>query len=404
MLLKNRFARKAPYSDDLRAIMSIAKATESRLWLSYWPELSSQATPLVSLDGQARALDVAHIDLKDESQRASLGSFKALGAPIALIRLIQRTWPDKNFHAKDLFAGKHAEALHDFTVISATDGNHGRSLAAAAHDIGCRCVIVLHKHVSMERETAIASHGATIVRIEGNYDDSVEEAARLARENNWLVVSDTSYDGYEEIPRDVMQGYGSIPAEIFEQKGADPASACPYTHVILQGGVGGMPAGISSYIWEYYGAKRPTFIVVEPQQADCLYQSAVAGQAASTAGSVDSVMAGLACGEASPLAWRFLQPCIDFFLTIEDDEAVQAMRSLAEGAEQDPPVVSGESGAVGLAALAHIMAAAELREQTGLGADSRILLISTEGATAPDVYRKLVGKSAEEVLARQGTD
>lgn len=401
MLVENRFAVRAPYSDDLRNIMSIAKAKESREWLSHWSELTREPTPLVPLQGLARELGVARIDLKDESKRASLGSFKALGASIALIRLIQRIWPEQNYQAKDLFQGKHAQALSNFTVISATDGNHGRSLAAAAHDIGCRCVIVLHKNVSMEREEAIASHGATIVRIAGNYDASVEEAARLAEENGWRVVSDTSYDGYEEIPRDVMQGYGTIPEEILEQLEVGANDPCPYTHVFLQGGVGGMAAGIASYLNERFGAKRPTYIAVEPKQADCLYQSAIAGHAANATGSVDSVMAGLACGETSPLAWRFLQPSVDYFLTIDDGEAVEAMRVLASGQAGDAPVVSGESGAAGLAGLMHLVKNEELRIKTGLNDQARILLISTEGATAPAVYEELVGKSAAAVLASQ---
>ena len=401
MLVENRFAVRAPYSDDLRNIMSIAKAKESREWLSHWSELTREPTPLVPLQGLARELGVARIDLKDESKRASLGSFKALGASIALVRLIQRIWPERNYQAKDLFQGKHAQALSNFTVISATDGNHGRSLAAAAHDIGCRCVIVLHKNVSMEREEAIASHGATIVRIAGNYDASVEEAARLAKENDWRVVSDTSYDGYEEIPRDVMQGYGTIPEEILEQLEVGANDACPYTHVFLQGGVGGMAAGIASYLNERFGAKRPTYIAVEPKQADCLYQSAIAGRAANATGSVDSVMAGLACGETSPLAWRFLQPSVDYFLTIDDGEAVEAMRVLASGQAGDAPVVSGESGAAGLAGLMHLVKNEELRIKTGLNDQARILLISTEGATAPAVYEELVGKSAAAVLASQ---
>lgn len=404
MLIDNKHAVRGPYSEELRAIMSVAKAQESRRWLASWPELTRTATPLWSLPQLARTLGVAQIELKDESRRASLGSFKALGAPIALIRLIQRLWPGKAYAAEALFAGRHAKELSDFTVISATDGNHGRSLAAAAHDIGCRCVIVLHKNVSVEREQSIAAHGATIVRIEGNYDASVEESARLAAKNGWYVVSDTSYDGYEEIPRDVMQGYGTIVAEILEQRAARAGNACPYTHVFLQGGVGGMAAGIASYLCEQYGAERPVFVVVEPRQADCLYQSAIAGRAANATGSVDSVMAGLACGETSPLAWRFLQPAVDFFLTIEDDEAVQAMRALAQvgdAASGDVPVLSGESGAAGLAGLAHLVRDSELRRRTGLDASARVLLISTEGATAPKVYRDLVGKSAQEVLAMQ---
>lgn len=401
MLVKNRYAVRAPYSDALRNIMSIAKARESREWLSHWAELTREPTPLVPLRGLASKLGVGHIDLKDESKRASLGSFKALGASIALIRLIQRIWPEKQYHAKDLFGGKHAAELAGFTVISATDGNHGRSLAAAAHDIGCRCVIVLHKNVSMEREEAIASHGATIVRITGNYDASVEEAARLAKENGWYVVSDTSYDGYEDIPRDVMQGYGTIAEEILEQLEVGANDGCPYTHVFLQGGVGGMAAGIASYFNERFGAQRPTYVAVEPQQADCLFQSAMAGRAANATGSVDSVMAGLACGETSPLAWRFLQASVDFFLTIEDGEAVEAMRVLARADTGDAPIVSGESGAAGLAGLMHLTGNDALRAQTGLNNQARILLISTEGATAPAVYQELVGKSADDVLASQ---
>ncbi|MEJ8823787.1 diaminopropionate ammonia-lyase [Variovorax humicola] len=401
MLVENRSANRVPYSSSLRAIMSIAKAQESRQWLSHWPELTREATPLIALPGLARTLGVARIDIKDESKRASLCSFKALGAPIALIRLIQRMWPEQKFEARELFLGKHAAHLRDFTVISATDGNHGRALAAAAHAIGCRCVIVLHKNVSMERESAIAAHGARIVRIAGNYDASVEEAARLASDNRWYVVSDTSYDGYEDIPRDVMQGYGTIAAEILEQRNVRQGDASAYTHVFLQGGVGGLAAGIASYLCEQHGKDRPTMVIVEPEQADCLYQSAIAGRAANATGSVDSVMAGLACGETSPLAWRFLQPSIDFFMTIQDDEAVDAMRLLARAEASDIPVVSGESGAAGLAGLAHLLRDPDLRRKTGLGADSTILLINTEGATAPAVYRELVGKSAEDVMAAQ---
>ncbi|MEO5882720.1 MAG: diaminopropionate ammonia-lyase [Caldimonas sp.] len=399
MLVENSFAKRMAYPEELRAVMSVARAQESRARLWCWPELSREATPLVSLPGLARTLGVAGIDLKDESKRASLGSFKALGAPGALISLIQRQRPDENLVADDLFRGKHAQELREFTVVTATDGNHGLALAAAAHDIGCCCMIVLHRNVSAERERAIAARGAKIVRIAGNYDASVEEAARLAAKNDWFVVSDTSYAGYEEVPRDVMQGYGTMPAEILEQRGVEGGDACPYTHVFLQGGVGGLAAGVASYLWEWHGAGRPSFIVVEPRQADCLYQSAMAGHAARATGSVDSVMAGLACGETSPLAWRFLQPSMDFFMTIEDDDAIEAMRVLADGNDGDMPVVSGESGAAGLAGLIHLVRAAGLRLKTDLGAAAKVLLISTEGATAPHEYRHRMGRSAEDVQA-----
>jgi diaminopropionate ammonia-lyase len=370
-------------------------ADESRAWLSSWDRLSTGATPLWSLPGLASRFGLAQVCLKDESVRSTLGSFKVLGAPIALVRLILRLFPDSCFQVERVLSGAYRGQLQAFTVISATDGNHGRALAAAAQSVGCRCVIVLHAKVSREREQAIAAYGAKIVRIAGNYDDSVAVAARLAAENSWWVVSDTSYDAYEETPRDVMQGYASIAAEVCEQ-----TAGLGFSHVFLQGGVGGLAAGVSSYLWERYGENRPLFVVVEPQQADCLYQSALTGDAAKASGSTDSLMAGLACGETSPLAWRFLRPCADYFMTIEDVEAVAAMRLLAAGG-QDVPVVAGESGAAGLAGLAALCRDPRRAAQVGLNAESRVLLINTEGDTAPTVYEKLVAESGQSVRARQ---
>lgn len=396
MLIHNPNAARTTYPAELRQIMNIRRANESRDWLAGWNQLSATATPLWSLPELAARLGVGELHVKDESVRSPLGSFKALGAPIALLRLILRLFPAQGFEPKRLLRGDYRRQLNEFTVISATDGNHGRALAAAAQSIGCRCVIVLHANVSVEREQAIAAYGAQIVRIAGNYDESVAVAARLAAENGWKVVSDTSYAGYEDIPRDVMQGYGTMVAEIAEQ-----TEGKRFTHVFLQGGVGGLAAGVASYLWELCDEQRPVFVVVEPQQADCLYQSALKGEAANATGSVDSVMAGLACGETSPLAWRFLRPCVDWFMTIEDAEAVAAMRELAAGGERDVPIVSGESGAAGLAGLTLLCRDRSLAAPLGLDAESCVLLINTEGDTAPAVYQQLVAESAQSVRARQ---
>ena len=399
MLFLNPRATRADYPAELSAIMNIAQAHQSREWLSSWRGIHRPATPLYDLPDAAARCQVGRLCLKDESVRSPLGSFKALGAPIALVRQILRLHPD--FEPAAILTGRYAEALRGYTVISATDGNHGRGLAAAAQDAGCRCVIVLHAHVSPEREQAIAAYGADIVRIAGNYDESVQEAARLAAAHGWQVIADTSYDGYEDIPRDVMQGYGAIAEEIVEQTSAQRGRAGAFTHVFLQGGVGGMAAGLASYFWEYHGAQRPCVISVEPAQADCLLQSAIQGRPAKATGTVDSVMAGLACGETSPLAWRFLQPCVDVFMTIEDEQAIEAMRALAQGSERDTPIVAGESGVAGLAALEWLRSDPQRSEQVGLTAESRVLIISTEGATAPREYTRLVGQSAEQVLQRQ---
>lgn len=400
MLISNPRVTRSAYPETLRSVLNVTSGNESRAWLSHWDLISKEPTPLWNLPGAAAQLGVARLSVKDESFRSPLCSFKALGAPIALVRLIMRLWSMQTVDPTALIRGRYREMVTNLAVISATDGNHGKALAAAAQSIGCHCVIVLHANVSVEREQAIAAYGARIIRIAGNYDESVEHAARLAQTNDWHVVSDTSYNGYEAIPRDVMQGYGTIAAELIEQTGATSDESA-FTHVFLQGGVGGLAAGVASYLWEHHGANRPRFIVVEPRQADCLYQSAIAGHAAKATGSVDSVMAGLACGETSPLAWKILDACVDDFMLIEDDEAVAAMRTFAAGIGEDVPIVSGESGAAGLAGLTKLMGDANLARAVGLDARSRVLLISTEGATAPGVYAALVGMPAETVAARR---
>ena len=400
MIVHNSRVTVQAYPVALQQILSIATAQESRRWLASWERISPQPTPLYELPGLAKQLGVAHIAIKDESVRSPLASFKALGAPIALVRLVLRRWPQQQFDMATLWAGGYAALLADFTVISATDGNHGRALAAAAQSLGCGCVIVIHANVSVEREEAIAAYGAQIIRIAGNYDDSVVESARLAAANGWDVVSDTSYAGYEIIPGDVMQGYSIIADEVVAQTQSQPTH-CPYTHVFLQGGVGGFAAGMASYLWEFFGIVRPRMIVVEPEQADCLYQSAIVGVPANATGSVDSLMAGLACGETSPLAWQILQPCIDDFMTVSDESAAHAMRCLAYPTADDIPMVSGESGAAGLAGLQTVLSDVAVAQSLGIDATSRILLISTEGATAPSVYYECVGESADAVVARQ---
>lgn len=399
MIVANPRAVRRPIDDGLRQMLGLRTSEEARERLRTWPGLAARPTPVWSMPGLAAALGIAVLGVKDESRRSCLGSFKALGAPNALVKRIQRRWPQRGWAAADLLAGRHAQALEEFVAVTATDGNHGRALAAAARSLGCRCVAVLHANVSLEREQAIADLGADVVRIDGNYDDSVVEAARLARVHGWEVVSDTSYEGYEEVPRDVMQGYGVIALEVVED--APDPQACPWTHVIIPGGVGGLAAGIAATLWDHYGEHRPQLLVVEPEQADCLLQSARQGRPSRAGGRVDSVMAGLACGEASPLAWRFLQPGIDVFVTVSDAQAEAAMRELAEGHGGDIPLVAGESGAASLAALQALCGDARARRAAGLDAHARVLLINTEGATAPGVYEDIVGRPAQAVQAAQ---
>lgn len=395
MLFKNPHATHLAYPVDLANVLNKVTVQKSKEWLSNWPLINPVATPLWSMKGTANALGIEALWIKDESKRSKLGSFKALGAPNALINLILKNFPA--FEADRILLGDYSDQLTDFAVVSATDGNHGRALAAAAQSSGCPCTIVIHAQVSQEREDAITEYGATIVRIAGSYDESVEKADLIAKENGWTVVSDTSYVGYTEIPRNVMQGYGVMAAESVEQLEAQEQIP---THIILQGGVGGLAAGVFSFFWEHYGAERPTFIVVEPSQADCLYQSALQGSPSSATGTVDSVMAGLACGETSQIAWDFLKPSVDYFTLIKDQDAIDSMIRLANGEHGDTPIVGGESGVAGLALLNNLAEQNQL-DTLDLNANSKVLIINTEGATAPELFNEITGLTAEEIITKQ---
>ncbi|WP_197030519.1 diaminopropionate ammonia-lyase [Halomonas sp. BC04] len=349
-------------------------------------------TPLVALSGLANACDVARLDYKDEARRFGLNSFKALGGAYAVLRLLQKHLPP-GVTSADLLAGRYREEAARITVCCATDGNHGRSVAWGAEQFGARCVIYLHATVSQGREDAITRFGAEVRRIPGNYDDSVRQAAVDAETNGWFVVSDTSYPGYMTVPRDVMQGYTIMVDEAVQQLPEPP------THCFVQGGVGGLAAAVLAQLWEAYGADRPRVIVVEPDRAACLYESARVGSPTAVHGELDTLMAGLACGEVSLLAWEVLEDGIDDFMTVSDEAAVEAMQLLAAGVDGDAPLVAGESAVAGLAGLLIARQQPTLSEALGLDTDSRILLIGSEGATDEEVYRELVGRPSAEVEA-----
>ncbi|MBY6206215.1 MULTISPECIES: diaminopropionate ammonia-lyase [Halomonas] len=362
--------------------------TEIRRWPGYAP------TPLVGLDGLAKACGVAVIDYKDEAERFSLKSFKALGGAYAVLRLIKRRLGEA-VTSDALMRGEYRTALEGLTVCCATDGNHGRSVAWGASQFGVRCVIYLHATVSEGREQAIADFGAEIRRVPGNYDDSVRQAAEDAAEYGWCVVSDTSYPGYMDVPRDVMQGYSVMVDEAVAQMRQPP------THCFVQGGVGGLAAATLAQLWEAYGAERPRLVVVEPERAACLLASAEAGRPVAVEGELDTLMAGLACGEVSLLAWEVLDEGVDDYVAVSDEAAVEVMQLLAAGVAGDSPLVAGESAVAGLAGLLIAQQDPELGARLGLTAESRVLLIGSEGATDDDVYRELVGSSADEVRSGQ---
>ncbi len=347
--------------------------------IASWPEYA--ATPLVRLDGLARNLGLAALWYKDERGRFGLKSFKALGGAYAVRRVLER----------------QGRPAREVTVTCATDGNHGRSVAWGARLAGCKCVIFIHATVSEGRAAAIRGYGAEVVRVPGNYDDAVRRAAAEAAQHGWFVVSDTSYAGYRDVPVDVMHGYGVMAAEILRQL---PAGEVP-THVFVQVGVGALAAAICAKFRLAWGSQRPRFVAVEPLRADCLLRSIEAGRPVAVHGDLETVMAGLACGEVSEAAWEILCEGADFALAVGDDWALEAVRRLAKPYGSDPAIVAGETGAAGLAALLAVLDGPGLPAQLGLDARARVLLLGSEGDTDPDIYRRIVGRSAEEVLARR---
>lgn len=356
------------------------------------------ATPLHVLPALAAQLGVGAIHIKDEGFRFGLGSFKALGGSYAVIRLVLEE-ASRRFGRPVDIAELHTPEVRaiaaGMTVACATDGNHGRSVAQCAQLVGARAAIFVHSGVSAERVAAIARFGARMIRVEGTYDDSVAEAARIAAEQNWIVVSDTSWPGYERIPSLVMQGYTAMVREALRQLPEPP------THVFVQAGVGGVAAAVAGHLALVLGDRRPIFVVVDPARAACLFETARAGHPVKIEHSEPTVMAMLECYEPSLVAWRVLSRVADAFMTVNEEDAVAAMNRLARPDGDDPAIVAGESGGVGFAALSKAAADPDLRAALGLGASSRILLINTEGATDPARYTELVGISPAEVPARR---
>ena len=350
-------------------------------------------TRLHRLTGLARAMDVSDLWLKDESGRFGLGSFKSLGGGYAVVHLLRERLGD-TVSIADVAAGRAASRVGGMTVCCATDGNHGLAVAWGARRAGARCTVFLPQAVSEGRERAIAAQGADIVRIAGSFDDAVRACADEAHARGWLPVSDTSHAGGDEAPSRVMHGYTMLVDEI----GAALASTAP-THLFVQAGVGGLAAAVIGAFRQDLGADSPKGVVVEPAQADCLYQSAVAGRPSLASGNLDTVMACLANAEVSPLAWQVLDRGAFAFIALNDEGAVDAMRRAAAPAAGDPPLVLGESGAAALGGLMAAAGDAGARDALGLSEASRVLVIGSEGATDPDIYRRLVGRDPATVAA-----
>ncbi len=402
----NAAPRDAHYRSKLDAVLPASGFDAAYAEISSWP--GYRPTPLVSLPGLAAEFGIGQLHYKEERHRFGLNSFKALGGAYAVMRVLAKELARRGVMepvtSKDLAAGRWREITRDITVASATDGNHGRSVAWGARTFGCRCVIFIHETVSEARRLAIAAYGADVHRVSGGYDDSVRHTFSEAAKNGWFVVQDTGTPDYEDVPRDITSGYAVIAREVMAQ------SSEPPTHVFAPAGVGGLASALLAQFWISAFApgdsprgsrppgKRPIFIVLEPTRADCVYRSIEAGARTDVSVTDETVMAGLSCGEVSTLAWPVLREGADAAMAIDDAFALEGMRRFASPVSGDPAIVAGECSGGGLGALLALRDRPYLRHTLELDASSRVLLIGTEGDTDAGIYKTVVGKSAPEVL------
>ena len=394
----NSAAASAAPADDLADVTDFSPGVAQRVRAFHASFRQYSPTPLVALPGLAGELGLKSVCVKDESKRFGLNAFKVLGGSYAVARCLAErlNLPAEGLVRGMLDAPAARAAAGQITFISTTDGNHGRGLAWTARELGYPCIIYMPKGSEPTRRNNILALGAQCTITDLNYDDTVRMSWNLAQEKGYVMVQDTAWEGYEQIPAWIMQGYLTLAAEILEQMQA--ASIRP-THCFLQAGVGSFAAAVAAFFVAAMGSDAPRIILVEPHAADCFYQSALAGDGKPHAvgGSLQTLMAGLACGEPSTLAWNILKDYTTAFMSCPDYTAANGMRMLAAPVMGDQPIVSGESGAAGAGALHWLMchpAAAAQREALGLNADASVLLISTEGDTVPHIYRSIVWQGA----------
>ena len=349
-------------------------------------------TPLHRLSDLASMLNVQAVYLKDESFRFGLNAFKALGGSYAIGRyLADRLNLSPNELTFDrLTSDEIKRHLGEITFCTATDGNHGRGVAWTANRLGQKCAVYMPKGSAQERVDNIRRLGAEVIVTGVPYDDTVRLARDTAQQNGWVTVQDTAWPGYTDIPTYIMQGYLTMAYEAYCQLGGDVP-----THVFLQAGVGSMAGAVAALIASLFRDAPPIIVIVEPNAADCHYRSAAAGDGSirMTPGDLNTIMAGLACGEPNPISWNLMRTCAQFCLAGPEYIAADGMRVLANPLGNDPRIVSGESGASGFGAFYAIMTREELasiRETLNLNQQSKILFFSTEGATDRENYRKIV--------------
>lgn len=387
---------KLPKTSDLYlSEMGEDKIAAARAFHQSFPEYSP--TPLVPLQDMSRLLNLGAVYIKDESYRFGLNAFKVLGGSFAIAKFVEKQL-SRPVDFPFLTSEEFKSSFSPMTFFTATDGNHGRGVAWAAKRLGQKAVVLMPKGSSKARFDNIAALGAAVTIENLNYDDCVRKAAALSAQTpGSVVIQDTAWEGYEEIPTYIMQGYGTLISEAvdeFLQK-----EKTPPTHVFVQAGVGSLAAAVCGYLVNRFGKNAPRLIVTECRAADCFYRSANAADATAQAvsGDLNSIMAGLCCGEVNTIAWDILKNHAAAFVSCEDEISALGMRLLSSPLKGDSRVISGESGAVGMGLLylaCQNAALSEFKKAIGLNGHSKVLLISTEGDTDPERYREIVWNGA----------
>ena len=386
---------EVPKSDDKHLeLMSEENVKKANEFHRSFPQYS--VTPLQNLSSLAKYLGVKNIFCKDESYRFGLNAFKVLGGSYAMGRYIAKELGRdiSELPYNVLSSDKLREEFGQATFFTATDGNHGRGVAWAANRLGQKAVVRMPKGTTKTRFDNIAKEGATVTIEEVNYDDCVRmAAAEAAKTEHGIIIQDTAWDGYEEIPSWIMQGYGTMVLEA-DQQLKEMGVERP-THVFVQAGVGSLAGAVVGYFAHKYKDNPPVMAVCEASAADCLYRSAVAktGNLVNVTGDLQTIMAGLACGEGNTIGWDILKNHVDVFASCPDWMSAKATRIYANPLGDDPHVVSGESGSVTMGLVAAIMTKPELKElkeALKLDENSVVLVISTEGDTDPVRYREIV--------------
>ena len=387
-------------NDENLKIMSLDEVKKARAFHESFPQYT--VTPLTKLDKMADMLGLGEVYIKDESYRFGLNAFKVLGGSFAMARYIaQQTGKDvSELPYNVLTSDALKEEFGQATFFTATDGNHGRGVAWAANKLGQKAVVLMPKGTTQTRLNNILAEGATATIEEYNYDECVRMANDMAmKTENGIMVQDTAWDGYEEIPAWIMQGYGTMAMEAYDQL-QDYGCERP-THVFIQAGVGSLAGAVQGYFANRYPENPPKVVVVEAEAAACLYKGASVGDGSIQIvdGDMVTIMAGLACGEPNTVSWDILKNHVDTFIATPDWVAAKGMRMLAAPIKGDKTVTSGESGAAPFGTLACIMMMdeyKELREHLGLDKNSKVLLFSTEGNTDPERYESIVWDGNEK--------